>query len=208
MIENALFEEDQKQAAKARKIYEQIQSEIAPDYIKNLIMFINFEKRQNNTEKVKELYYRVYSNAINESKMELQVQTLNYIVFQYARYLTFTCKDTQGASNIIKQALMKTRYSSKAFLLNSMSFLKYMEGSFSQYDFFQMCYQIYEKALFDEGVGSSSSQSELKQEDKQEVARYFMEFLQEYAPQVSLIRQTESKLKDAQLLYSRATQNS
>lgn len=60
MLENALFEEEQAQIQKARKIYEQLQNEVAPDYIKSLVMYINFEKRQNNIEKVKELYFRAF----------------------------------------------------------------------------------------------------------------------------------------------------
>lgn len=60
MIEMALFEEEQQQILKARKIYENLQNDIAPDLIKSLMAFINFEKRQNNLEKVKELYYRAY----------------------------------------------------------------------------------------------------------------------------------------------------
>ena len=64
MLEQALFEEEQNQIQKARKIYENLQNEIAPDYIKTLVAFINFEKRQNNPEKVKELYYRAYTISI------------------------------------------------------------------------------------------------------------------------------------------------
>lgn len=45
LMEQALFEEEQNQIQKARKIHENIQSEIAPDCIKTLIAFINFEKR-------------------------------------------------------------------------------------------------------------------------------------------------------------------
>lgn len=45
MLEQALFEEEQNQIQKARKIYENLQNEIAPDYIKTLVAFINFEKR-------------------------------------------------------------------------------------------------------------------------------------------------------------------
>ena len=45
MIENALFEEEQLQIQKSRKIFETLQNEIAPDYIKSLVAFINFEKR-------------------------------------------------------------------------------------------------------------------------------------------------------------------
>jgi hypothetical protein len=64
MLENALFEEEQAQIHKARKIYEQINNEIAPDYIKSSVMQINFEKRTNNIEKVKELYFKTYSAAL------------------------------------------------------------------------------------------------------------------------------------------------
>jgi hypothetical protein len=60
MLAQALFEEEQAQIQKARKIYENLQGEIAPDCVKSLMAFINFEKRQNNTEKVKELYFRGY----------------------------------------------------------------------------------------------------------------------------------------------------
>jgi hypothetical protein len=49
---------------------------VAPDYLKSLIAFINFEKRQNNVEKVKELYYRAYSNSLNKNEIE----TVAYVV--------------------------------------------------------------------------------------------------------------------------------
>jgi hypothetical protein len=49
---------------------------VAPDYLKSLIAFINFEKRQNNVEKVKELYYRAYSNSLNNNEIE----TVAYVV--------------------------------------------------------------------------------------------------------------------------------
>jgi hypothetical protein len=48
------------QIVKARKIYENLTNEIAPNYLKSLTMHINFEKRQNNIEKVKELYFNAY----------------------------------------------------------------------------------------------------------------------------------------------------
>lgn len=70
MLEQALFEEEQQSILKARKIYETLQNEIAPDLIKSLIAFINFEKRQNNTEKVKELYFKAYSNALSRNEVE------------------------------------------------------------------------------------------------------------------------------------------
>ena len=64
LLEQSLFEEEQNQIQKARKIYETLQAEIAPDCIKTLMAFINFEKRQNNVEKVKELYFLAYTAAL------------------------------------------------------------------------------------------------------------------------------------------------
>jgi len=85
LIEEALFEEDQGQVQKARKLFERLQSEIAPDYLKSLLAFINFEKRCNNFEKAKELYYRAFSNALAKQQSEV----VAFIVIQYARFLTF-----------------------------------------------------------------------------------------------------------------------
>ncbi len=45
MLENAAFEEEQVQFQKARRIYEQINKEIAPELVKSNILYINFEKR-------------------------------------------------------------------------------------------------------------------------------------------------------------------
>jgi hypothetical protein len=66
MMEQALFEEEQSQIQKARKIYDTLVNEIAPDLIKTIVAFINFEKRQGNTEKVKELYFKAYSTALEK----------------------------------------------------------------------------------------------------------------------------------------------
>ncbi len=121
MIENALFEEDQQQINKARKIYENIQNEVAPDYLKSLIAFINFEKRQNNVEKVKELYYRAYSNSLNNNEIE----TVAYVVIQYARFLAFKCQDANRAVEVLNNALAKTK-GSKSLYLSYINFLKHM----------------------------------------------------------------------------------
>ena len=103
MLEQALFEEEQNQIQKARKIYENLQNEIATDYIKTLVSYINFEKRQNNPEKVKELYYRAYTSAIERE----EVETVAYIVVQYARFLAFKCDDSNRAVDIMNQAVAK-----------------------------------------------------------------------------------------------------
>ena len=60
LIENAKFEEIASNSLKARKIYEQLTSEIAPGLIKATLARINFEKRENNFDKAKELYFNAF----------------------------------------------------------------------------------------------------------------------------------------------------
>jgi hypothetical protein len=60
-----------------------------PDYVKSSIMHINFEKRANNIEKVKELYFKSYSAALQAQNFD----ALTFIVFQYARFLAFRCAE-------------------------------------------------------------------------------------------------------------------
>ena len=67
MVENALFEEEQNQGKKAEKIYESLTTEVAPGHIKSTIAYINFEKRQKNDEKVKDLYFKAFSSAISNN---------------------------------------------------------------------------------------------------------------------------------------------
>lgn len=70
MLEQALFEEEQNQIQKARKVYENLQTDIAPECLKTLMAQLNFEKRQNNMEKVKELYFRAYNIALDRKASE------------------------------------------------------------------------------------------------------------------------------------------
>jgi hypothetical protein len=48
LIGSAMFEESQSNAPRARKIYEQLDQEIAPGLVKATMARINFEKRQGN----------------------------------------------------------------------------------------------------------------------------------------------------------------
>jgi hypothetical protein len=125
LLEQAAFEEEQNQIQKARKIHENLQNEISPDCIKTLIAFISFEKRQNNTEKVKELYFRAFSTA-------RETETIAYIAVQYARYLAFKCNDPNRAVDTMNQAISKSSTSSrgsKTLFLSYVNFLKHLEGS-------------------------------------------------------------------------------
>ena len=54
-------------------------------------------------EKVKELYYRAYSTAMERGAAE----QVAYVVVQYARYLAFKCADPNRAVDVINQAIAK-----------------------------------------------------------------------------------------------------
>ena len=54
-------------------------------------------------EKVKELYYRAYSTAMERAAAE----QVAYVVVQYARYLAFKCADPNRAVDVINQAIAK-----------------------------------------------------------------------------------------------------
>ena len=60
IIENAMFEEEQSNIQKARNLYENLVAEVAPGHIKSVLAFVAFERRQNNNEKVKELFYKAF----------------------------------------------------------------------------------------------------------------------------------------------------
>jgi hypothetical protein len=147
MLENALFEEEQLQVNKARKIYESIQNDIAPDYLKSLTLFINFEKRQNNIEKVKELYFKAYTSALKSN----DVDTLSYILVQYARFLTFRCEDPNRAFDVLNSTIGKAK-PSKVLYLNVVNLIKHLEGR--MVDVYSKVCAIFEKAT-DEDSGLS-----------------------------------------------------
>jgi len=60
---------------KARKIYETLHGEIAPGLIKSTIAYINFEKRMDNLEKAKALYYKSFREALKIA----DPQTVTYL---------------------------------------------------------------------------------------------------------------------------------
>lgn len=72
LLGSALFEEMQQNSPRARKIYEQLDQEIAPGLVQSSLARINFEKRQGNTERVRELYFKAFSSA-TERKDSLAV---------------------------------------------------------------------------------------------------------------------------------------
>ena len=75
MLEQALFEEEQGQVAKARLLYETLAEEVAPGHLKSQLASISFEKRQGNTDTVFAQYDKAYKMAI-ASKNERAVTLL------------------------------------------------------------------------------------------------------------------------------------
>lgn len=189
MLENALFEEEQTQIQKARKIYENLQNDIAPDYIKSLLAFINFEKRQNNNEKVKELYFRAFTQSVQKNETEI----VAFVVIQYARFLAFKCQDPNRAVEIMNQAISKTR-GSKLLYLSYVNFLKHLAYVPELPDVFQRVVAVFERGL-------DSEQSGLSHDDRAELSRFYLEYLSENCQSVAQLRNTEQTLKERGLLY-------
>lgn len=52
---------------RARKIYEQLDTELAPGLVKVALARINFEKREKNFDKARELYFNAYSSALKRN---------------------------------------------------------------------------------------------------------------------------------------------
>ena len=165
------------QVHKARKIFEQLQSEIAPDYIKSLVAFINFEKRQNNIEKAKELYYKCFQATLAKNDLD----GLTYVVMQYARFLTFKCNDHNRAVDILNQAVNKApRRGSKNLYLSYVNFLKHLDGTLD--DVYTKCVHLFEKSLEDGVLG---------EDERHEMAWYYSEYLSENCSSINTIRTTE-----------------
>ena len=109
LIENAIFEEEQQNAPKARKIFEQLEQDIAPGLVKATMGRINFEKRQGNLDKARELYSIALTTALNK-KDRLQVA---YVATQSAQFLSSKCKDLTRALEVYSQATGNAECGSK-----------------------------------------------------------------------------------------------
>ena len=165
-------------------------SEVAPDSVKTLLAFINFEKRQGNIEKVKELYFKAYSGALDRGETE----TVTYIVVQYARYLAFKCNDPTRAVDIMNQAIAKSKAGgkgSKTLFLSYVNLLKHLDNAIP--DAYNKIVQVFEKGIDEVASGLSI-------EDRIEIARFFLEYLQEYCQSISFLRATEASLKAKRLI--------
>mmetsp|Transcript_14215 Transcript_14215/g.13778 ORF Transcript_14215/g.13778 Transcript_14215/m.13778 type:complete len:152 (+) Transcript_14215:945-1400(+) len=151
---------------------------MAPNYIKSLVKQINFEKRQNNIEKAKELYYQTYQQALVNSSID----TLTYILMQYSRFLAFKCEEPSRALDILNQALGKIgKQANKTFYLSYVNFLKHMEmggPNSSVSDIFVKVCSLFEKALDEEGAALSLP-------ERRDIAKFYLEYVSENSNGIS-----------------------
>jgi len=113
LIENAKFEEVNGNSPRARKIYEQLDTEIAPGLVKAQLARINFEKREKNLDKARELY----SNAFNQALKKNNSLAVTVIATQYARFLSSKCLDHNRAMLVFDQAVSNKACASKVLYL-------------------------------------------------------------------------------------------
>lgn len=110
---------------------------------------INFEKRANNIEKAKELYFNSYSKALGS----LNVDTLTYILLQYARFLAFKCQEPSRALDLLNSALTKIgKSATKTLYLSVINLVKHLDvaggnSGFAPGDIYAKVCAFFEKAL-------------------------------------------------------------
>lgn len=114
LIESAIFEEMQSNSLRARRIYEQLDQEIGPGLIRATIARINFEKRQGNVDKARELYFKAFKSALERNNSP----AVTYIATQYARFLAFKCGDHSRALEILNQAISNPACTNKVLILS------------------------------------------------------------------------------------------
>ena len=148
MLENARFEEIDGNPLRARKIYEQLENEICPGYIKSALARINFEKRDGKFEKAKELYYHHFLCSLNKND-ELAVTV---IATQYSRFLSTKCHDHNRALDIMDQAISNKSVANKVLYLSFISLAQSQTESAARVPL------IYKKALAHlEGINDKTS---------------------------------------------------
>ena len=95
-----------------------------------------------------------------------------FVSVQYARYLAFKCADPNRAVEVMNKALSQTK-GSKMLCLSYVNFLKHMEGVIPE--IFTKITQVFEKAI---------EEGDLELSDRSDLAKFYLEYLQENSPTV------------------------
>ena len=137
MLENAKFEEIVANPQKARKIYEKLTIDIAPGLIKAMLERINFEKREKNFDRAKELY----SITFTQNLTKCNPLAVTVVAIQYSRFLSQKCHEHKRALDILEQAVSAKDCANKILYLNYINLAKLHP------DTQNLVPKIYEKAI-------------------------------------------------------------
>lgn len=94
--------------------------EIAPGLVKAAIARINFEKRQGNVDRARELYRTAFTGALHRGDS----LAVTYIACQYARFMAHKCNDVQRAHEIFNQAISNPQCANKVLYLSYVNLAK------------------------------------------------------------------------------------
>lgn len=96
-------------------------TEVAPGHIKSILAYVAFERRMNNNEKAKDLFYKAFNNSMSRGDSK----AVTYVSMQYSRFLAFECNDVERACDILKQARNQVQ-DSKVLYLSQINLLKHL----------------------------------------------------------------------------------
>lgn len=63
-----------------------------------MLTYAAFERRMNNNEKAKDLYFKAFNFSIAKG----ETKAVTYVCMQYARFLAFECNDVERACEVMK----------------------------------------------------------------------------------------------------------
>mmetsp|Transcript_13368 Transcript_13368/g.22753 ORF Transcript_13368/g.22753 Transcript_13368/m.22753 type:complete len:410 (-) Transcript_13368:53-1282(-) len=182
MIQSAVFEENQNNANRAKKIYEQLDQDIAPGLLKSRMARINFEKRQGNNEKVRELFFESFSNAI-EKEDRLAV---TYIAVQYSRFVAKYCNDSTRAIEIFKQAIQSKKCANKVLYLSYVNTIR----SLNVQNQVELIRGVYDTALDHLLLLQHSNPVEFQ--ELRDIAAYYLAFAEEEARDAQQLKEVNN----------------
>lgn len=149
--------------------------------MKAAIARINFEKRQGNADRARELYFNAFMSALTRSDR----MAVAYIATQYARFLAFKCNDHARALEIYSQAAANAECASKVLFLSYANLARNLNSA----DAGVRVKEIFEKAI----TQLSKNQSPTELQDLQDVCLYYVTFMEEEALNVA----DQNELKEA-----------
>ena len=163
--------------------------------IKTALARINFEKRQGNTERARELYFKAFNSAL-EKKDPLAV---TFISVQYARFLAFKCNDIGRAIGIFNQSISVPQCANKVLFLSFVNFVRGLNIP----DCLDQIKSVFVKV--EEILNSDSEAKTQNLEQLKDVCTYYVAYLEEEAvdtEQLKEVKATKERLMEKGYLPS------